>query len=108
MQRSTVDFAFSKSPSRRSGWGWSIVWTSRLTPSLSHVWSWGACGSTLQDMMLSGARPSIFFRRSRMGRRKASYFAGSDMSSIERIATASTPSSPIHWGVVSFGNEPET
>jgi hypothetical protein len=54
-------------------------------------------------MMLTGARPSIFFSRSRMGRRNASYFAGSRMSSIARMTAASTPGSPIHCGVTNFG-----
>src|SRR5262245_3553510 len=42
------------------------------------------------------------FRRSMIGRRNASYFGASRMSSIARMTTAFTPGSPIHCGVVNF------
>ena len=36
-QRSKVDFALGKSLPPRRGQGWSMVWVSRLSPSLSQV-----------------------------------------------------------------------
>ena len=52
---------------------------------------------------LTGARPSIFFNRSKMGLKKFSYFGASRMSSIPNVTTASTPFSPTHCGVISLG-----
>ena len=64
----------------------------------------GSFGSTWQVMMLTGARPSICFSRSRIGRRYASYFVRAPrMSSMARMTTASTPGSPTHCGVVELG-----
>ena len=81
---------------------------SRLTPSLSHVCKCGSSGSIWQVMMLTGARPSIFLSRSRIGRRYASHFSCPRMSSMARTTTASTPCSPTHCGVISLGNLPWT
>jgi len=54
-------------------------------------------------MMLTGPRPSIFFKRSMMGRKHFSYGSVLRMSSMDSTTTASTPGSPIHWGVTSLG-----
>src|SRR5262245_41250759 len=102
-QRSYVLLAFSK-PILKNGHGWSMVWHSIDRPSLSQVCSCGSFGLTEQVMMLTGALPSIGCRRRRIGRRKVSYLAGSRMSSMARMTTASTPSSPTHCGVISLGN----
>ena len=80
-----------------------MVCTSMLSPSRNHFWRCGSEGLTKFVKMESGARPSIFASRSRIGRRNASYFAGCRMSSIDNTMAASTPGSPIHCGVTSFG-----
>ena len=105
MQSSTVCLAAAKFPPPSSGHGWRMVWTSIDTPSLSHACNWGSCGSTWQVKMLNGAlplEPSNLFKRSRIGRMKASYLGGSRMSSIDKIAAVVTPGSPIHCAVVSL------
>ena len=74
----------------------------RLTAALAECASQPAANA-IRLLMLTGARPSIFFRRRRIGRRNSSYFLESRMSSMARMTTASTPSSPTHCGVMSFG-----
>src|SRR6266545_2547545 len=69
---SYVSFAFARLPLLKNGHGWSSVCVSRLNPSLSQVCSCGSFGSRELVMMLTGARPSIFLRRRRIGRRNVS------------------------------------
>ena len=54
-------------------------------------------------IILTGARPSIFFNRSKIGRKNFSYPAAARISSMPKVTTASTPSSPTHCGVMSLG-----